>query len=62
MLKCSEWPQWLQILIFLPHGILGFVAFWLWWPKTDKGWRKFGIVAGYLLVFYLVMRFVFKCW
>jgi hypothetical protein len=30
--------------------------------KTDEGWRKFGIVAGYLLVFYLVMRFVFKCW
>jgi hypothetical protein len=28
--------------------------------KTHEGWRKFGIVAGYLLVFYLVMRFVFK--
>jgi len=38
-----------------------FVAFWLWWPKSDKGWRKFGIAAGYLLVFFLVMRFVFKC-
>jgi len=55
-------PQWLQILIILPHGLLGFVDFWFWWQKTVDERRKFGIVAAYLLVFYLVMRFVFKCW
>ena len=37
-----------------------FFATWFWWPKTDEGWRKCGFVAGYLLLFYLVMRFVFK--
>lgn len=62
MTKCSEWPQWFQILILVPHSILGFVAFWLWWPKSDEGWRKFLIVNAYLLVFYLVMHFGFKCW
>lgn len=62
MTRCSDWPEWLKVLIFLPHGLVGFCAFWLWWPKSAEGRKKFGIVAAYLFVFYLVMRFVFKCW
>jgi hypothetical protein len=60
MTKFSDWPGWLQTLVVLPHAILGFVATLLVWPKSTEGWRKFGFVAAYLLVFYLVMRFVFK--
>jgi hypothetical protein len=59
MTKFSDWPGWLQTLVLVPHCILGFVAFWLWWPKSKESWRKFGFVAAYLLVFYLVMRYVF---
>jgi hypothetical protein len=59
MTRFAEWPKWLQALIVVPHALLGFVAFWLWWPKSDKEWRKFGLVAAYLLGFYLVMHFVF---
>lgn len=62
MTRCSDWPEWLKALIFVPHGIVDFCAFWLWWPKSDEGRKKLGIVATYLFVFYLVMRFVFKCW
>jgi len=59
MTKFSEWPTWLQVLVLFPHGLLGFVAFWLWWPKSDKEWRKFAFVAGYLILFFVVMRYVF---
>ena len=59
MTKYGDWPHWLQMLVVVPHGILGFVATLLWWPKSNDGWRKFGFVATYLLIFYLVMRFVF---
>lgn len=58
--KFSEWPHWVQVAVILPHALLGFVATWLWWPKTDAAWRKFGFVAAYLLVFFLVMRYVFE--
>ena len=57
--KFSEWPNWLQVAVIFPHALLGFFATWLWWPKTDEAWRKFGLVAGYLFVFFLVMRYVF---
>lgn len=57
--KFADWPRWLQILIVAPHGILLGITVWLWWPKSDKGWRKFGLVAAYLIAFGLVMRFVF---
>jgi preprotein translocase subunit SecE len=30
------------------------------WPKSEKGWRRFRLVVAYLLVFYLVMRYVFQ--
>jgi hypothetical protein len=59
MTKYGDWPHWLQMLVVVPHGILGFMATILWWPKSKEGWRKFGFVATYLLLFYLVMRYVF---
>lgn len=58
----SKWPGWLQTLVIAPNALLGFVATWLWWPKSKKEWNRFGIVAAYLIVFYLVMRFVFHAW
>jgi hypothetical protein len=60
MREFSHWPHWLQVLVIAPHAILGFVATWLWWPKSKESSRRFGFVATYLFVFYLVMRFVFK--
>ncbi len=59
MTKFSDWPTWLQTLVLVPHALLRFVAFWLWWPKSGKDWRKFGLVAAYLFIFYLVMHYVF---
>jgi hypothetical protein len=58
----AQWPQWLQTLILVPHGLLGWVMLWLWWPKNDRSWRKFGFCAAYLAGFFLVMKFVFKAW
>jgi hypothetical protein len=60
MTKFSEWPSWLQYLVLVPHGILAAVACWLWWPKSDRGWEKFGLVVAYLLAFFFVMRFAFE--
>jgi hypothetical protein len=59
MPEFSEWPMWVKVAIVGPHALLGFVACWLWWPKSDQARRKFGFVALYLLLFYLVMHFVF---
>lgn len=59
MIRFADWPQWLQAIVIVPHVILGFVATWFWWPKSNAGWLKFGLVAGYLLVFFLVMHYVF---
>ncbi len=39
MPKYSEWPQWLQLLVMVPHGILLCVLAWLWWPRSDEGRR-----------------------
>jgi hypothetical protein len=55
----SQWPLWLQYAVMVPHGLLAGFAVWIWWPKSDKEWHKFGLVAGYLIIFYLVMHFVF---
>ena len=60
MPKFSDWPVWLQMLVVVPHAIIGMIATLLWWPKSTKEWRRFGIVAAYLLMFYLIMRYVFK--
>jgi hypothetical protein len=51
MTRFADWPQWLQTLVLVPHGILASVACWWWWPKSDKEWRKFGFVAAYLIAF-----------
>jgi hypothetical protein len=59
MTRFTDWPQWLQTLVLVPHGILASVACWWWWPKSDKEWRKFGFVAAYLIAFLLVMHYVF---
>lgn len=59
MPQFDTWPHWLQTTVMVPHVLLGFVATWLWWPKTDRGWFKFGVVAAYLVVFFLIMHFVF---
>lgn len=56
----SNWPEWLKVLVLVPHGILASVACWLWWPKSEKEWRKFGFVVAYLIVFLVVMRFFFQ--
>jgi hypothetical protein len=60
MTKFADWPGWMQTTVILPHALLGFAMFWLWWPKSSRSWRWFGILAAYLLAFYLVMHFVFK--
>jgi len=57
--KFSQWPGWVQTLVIAPHAILGFIMTWLWWPKTARDRRRFGILAAYLLAFLLVMLFVF---
>jgi hypothetical protein len=44
----SDWPEWLKVLVLVPHGLLASVACWLWWPKSEKGWRRFGLVVAYL--------------
>ena len=55
----SDWPRWLQALIFASNALLAGFACWLWWPKSNREWRKFGFVLVYLVVFYSVMIFVF---
>jgi hypothetical protein len=56
----SQWPGWVQAVVVIPHVLLAMVATLLWWPKTKRNWRRFGFVALYLLVFYVVMHYVFK--
>lgn len=55
----SHWPSWVQMLVFGPHAILMAILTWVWWPKSNKEWKRFGLVFAYLVVFYLVMYFVF---
>ena len=55
----AAWPPWLQFVVMAPNAVLAFLTCWLWWPKSDREWRRFGFVAAYLLIFFGVMRFVF---
>jgi CHASE2 domain-containing sensor protein len=57
--KVSEWPMWLQWLILVPNGLLASVMCWVWWPKSDREWRRFGILAAYLIAFYSTLYLVF---
>ena len=50
----------LQMLVLAPHGLLLGILTWLWWPKSNRGWRRFGLVYAYLVGFYPVMHFVFR--
>jgi hypothetical protein len=60
-MQYSEWPRWLQAVVVLPHVFLTMFAIAVWWPKkTEADKRRFNVVGIYLLVFYLVLRFVFK--
>jgi hypothetical protein len=56
----AQWPYWLRFVVVAPNALLAGITCWIWWPKTDRGWRRFGLVAAYLLVFFLVMHFIFK--
>ncbi len=56
----SNWPEWSKVLVLVPHGILASVACLLWWPKSEKGWRRFGFVVAYLLLFYVACATSFK--
>jgi hypothetical protein len=56
----SQWPRWVQAAVIISHVLLGMAATLLWWPRTEADWRRLRIVAIYLLVFYIVMRFLFK--
>jgi len=60
MLYYSQWPRWLQAVVVIPHVLLAMFATIVWWPKSKEDWRRFSVVAVYLLLFYLVMRFIFK--
>ena len=51
MPRYSDWPLWLQVLVVPPYGLLLSAALWLWWPKSDKDRKTFGIVIAYLLFF-----------
>jgi hypothetical protein len=57
----DQWPGWVQTIVILPNAILGYIATWLWWPKSERGRKKFGFVAAYLLLFLLAMHFVSSC-
>lgn len=56
----SQWPRWVQAAVIIPHVILATAATLLWWPKTKRDRLRFSIVALYLLLFYFVMRYVFR--
>jgi hypothetical protein len=55
----SQWPSWVQALVFGPNAILMAILTYWWWPNTSKEWRRFGIALAYLIAFYLVIYFVF---
>jgi hypothetical protein len=48
-----------SVVVVVPHGALAAVTLYLWWPKSDAGWRKFGFVVAYVLAWLFVMRYVF---
>ena len=56
----AQWPSWLQTLILAPNALLAGIMCWFWWPKSNREWNKFGILAAYLIVFFVVMHYVFK--
>ena len=59
MKRVADWPVCLQFVVFGPHAILAGILMWVWWPTSDKGLRRFAILAAYLVAFYLVMHYYF---
>ena len=57
--KVDDWPMWLQVLVFGPPAIINGILLWVWWPKSDREWRRFGITLACLIAFYLTMYLVF---
>jgi len=53
-IKANTWPHWLQIAVLVPHGILQYILFWIWWPKSDKGFLVGAALSLYLLAFYFI--------
>ena len=45
MAKFFDWPERLQVLVLVPHGSLGFVATWLWWPKSKESFCIVDVMA-----------------
>jgi hypothetical protein len=58
MTKFSDWPTGFSMWLSY-RTALAAVTLYLWWPKSDAGWRKFGFVVAYLLAWLFVMRYVF---
>lgn len=59
MAPFPAWPKWLQFVVVAPNALLAAFACWVWWPKSDREWRRFGLVAAYLVVFFSILHFVF---
>ena len=57
--KVDDWPMWLQVLVIGPPGVLASLMLWVWWPKSDREWRRFGIVLGCLIVYFGTIYLVF---
>ena len=55
----DEWPMWLQVVVIGPPGVLASLMLWVWWPKSDREWRRFGIAAGCVIVYFGAIYLVF---
>lgn len=57
MFHPAQWPYWLQYILVIAHVFVLIFMARLWWPKTDKEWKRFRILALYLLLaYYFVLR------
>jgi hypothetical protein len=57
--RVDQWPEWVQALIIGPPGVLSSFMLWAWWPKSDRAWRRFGILTGCLAVYFGTIYLVF---
>jgi len=55
----ADWPRWLQVAVMLPNCVLFYFAMYVWWPKTEREWRKLEMALAYLIVSFLVLIYVF---
>ena len=54
MTKFADWPLWLQVLVGVPHALLGGILVWVWTPKSNRGWYWAVGLFVYLCLFYMV--------